>query len=511
MCIRCLWLSRIKKAYRKKALELHPDRNFGKVEETTKLFAGIQSAYEVLSDPQERAWYDSHRDVILRGSDLHATDKAEYSYDIRMTTAEEVTQLMLKFNGRLDMSDSPEGFFGGLREFFEKLAKEEELACKWESLDGVEYPPFGHKDDDYDTVVRIFYASWNGFATRKSYAWKDVYRLADAPDRRIRRLMEKENRRLREDATREYNDAVRSLIAFVKKRDTRYQENVKSEAERQKTLRDAAAAQATRSKAARQVQMEKTEKHIVPVWAQSQPDEAALSSEDESAEEQHFECIVCSKTFKSEKQFEVHEKSKRHLKSLRLLQIDMKEDDAAINSSFGKAESVPQSNRDQANIEEQENPSNAMTEAIPLHSDEATLTKTTKRHENGDLGDEGSSHPETPGNQTQESENPSSDEIDSDYAPREPPAPVELPFRTLETPDPPEISKGSAKLGKAKQKRAKKAAQQADGVDPLVSSHQCATCQAGFPSKTKLFTHIKDLGHAQPVAKPSGKGSKNKK
>jgi DnaJ family protein A protein 5 len=65
---------RIKKAYRKKALELHPDRNYGNVENATKKFAEVQSAYEILSDPQERAWYDSHRDAILRNQDMQGDE-----------------------------------------------------------------------------------------------------------------------------------------------------------------------------------------------------------------------------------------------------------------------------------------------------------------------------------------------------------------------------------------------------------------------------------------------------
>jgi len=46
------------------------DKNHHRVEEATKQFAFIAEAYEVLSDPQERAWYDSHRDAILRGGKI---------------------------------------------------------------------------------------------------------------------------------------------------------------------------------------------------------------------------------------------------------------------------------------------------------------------------------------------------------------------------------------------------------------------------------------------------------
>jgi DnaJ family protein A protein 5 len=62
----------IKKAFRLQALRWHPDkhqRNGISSEEATEQFQTIQNAYEVLSDPHEKKWYDEHREQILRGGD----------------------------------------------------------------------------------------------------------------------------------------------------------------------------------------------------------------------------------------------------------------------------------------------------------------------------------------------------------------------------------------------------------------------------------------------------------
>lgn len=46
----------IKTAYRKAALRWHPDKNLDNLDEAKDHFQLIQQAYDVLSDPHERAW-----------------------------------------------------------------------------------------------------------------------------------------------------------------------------------------------------------------------------------------------------------------------------------------------------------------------------------------------------------------------------------------------------------------------------------------------------------------------
>ncbi|KAH8097613.1 zinc ion binding protein [Aureococcus anophagefferens] len=69
----------IRKAYKKLAVALHPDKAQQRGEAAdayVEQFREVQGAYECLSDADERAHYDAHRDEILRGDDDGATRPA---------------------------------------------------------------------------------------------------------------------------------------------------------------------------------------------------------------------------------------------------------------------------------------------------------------------------------------------------------------------------------------------------------------------------------------------------
>ena len=428
---------------------------------------------------------------------------------MRFTGSEDIIRLMSRFNSSVPFTDAPNGFYGILAETFAKLAAEEDSACDWEGLEPVDYPEFGSAGDEYEDIVKPFYRVWINFSTKKTFSWRDQYRASDAPNRATRRLIEKENQRLREEGIREFNDTVRSFVAFVRKRDPRYIPNSQSEADRQKILRDATAAQAARSRAANQA---KLNAHVIQDWAKTRElDETDEFSDSEESEVEHIECVVCGKTFKSEKQFETHEKSKKHIKAVQQLQKEMRKENKALNLDPLPDSGVATPGEDFGKLKLE---SDDIEERPAPDGQENGIEKSEHNDKDSDQ------HP----NQQPDPSSSSSSDQDDEYAlrqtiesrllnslPLSPTKPKPGPSPSLSLS--PSISDSETnsthtprqKLGKAKAKRLKKAAKQ-EAATQEGNDFKCAACNSSFASKTKLFTHVREEGHAQPVPAKVGAG-----
>eukprot|EP00761_Pharyngomonas_kirbyi_P014049 gb/GECH01014079.1/.p1 GENE.gb/GECH01014079.1/~~gb/GECH01014079.1/.p1 ORF type:complete len:306 (+),score=104.55 gb/GECH01014079.1/:1-918(+) len=205
----------IKRSYRRLALVWHPDKNPDNVEEATERFREVQTAYSVLIDPHERRWYDDHRSHIL------AERRAE-------AQAEEDAELgdLWSLFGAGAYSGGEDGFYDTYRRAFARIVRVEQRYA------GVDPPSFGDRHTSDDGVA-AFYRYWSVFATRRPFLHVRRWSIAQAPNRRVRRYMEKENAKERRSARTEYNDMVRQLVRHVRKQDPRVKRAAAARRERE--------------------------------------------------------------------------------------------------------------------------------------------------------------------------------------------------------------------------------------------------------------------------------------
>ncbi|KAE9602216.1 putative transcription factor C2H2 family [Lupinus albus] len=291
----------IRSAYRRLALQRHPDKLVQSgisQSEATAQFQELQHAYEVLSDPKERAWYDSHRSQILF-SDPNSVGSSVIP-DLFSFFSNTV------FNG---YSDSGKGFYKVYSDVFDKIhANEINFAKKMGiGVDSVRQAPvMGNLESPY-TQVTAFYSYWLGFATVMDFCWVDEYDAMAGPNRKSRRLMEEENNKARRKARKEYNDTVRKLADFAKKRDKRVIDmKVKKNAEMEKKKEE----EREMKRRLEKERKERVMKYEEPEWAKVEDDWVEELEEDKKAGKE-FYCVLCRKKFKSEKQWKNHEQSKK--------------------------------------------------------------------------------------------------------------------------------------------------------------------------------------------------------
>ncbi|KAK6494374.1 dnaJ-like protein subfamily C member 21 [Huso huso] len=537
----------LKKAYRKLALKWHPDKNLDNAEEAAEQFKLIQAAYEVLSDPQERAWYDNHREALLKGgvSGEYEDDSVDLLQFFTVTC----------YSG---YGDDEEGFFSVYRNLFETIVKEEQENTKEEEEEEEEeFPTFGDSQSDYDTVVHLFYAYWQSFCTRKNFAWKEEYDTRQASNRWEKRAMEKENKKTREKARKERNELVRQLVAFIRKRDKRVQAHKKlveeqnaekakkvEEFRRQQKLNQAKLAENYKEQS--WAAMSDLEKELQQMEARYEK-EFGDRSEDEDeglevgeelgenaadgAEElvEYYDelyCPACNKSFKTDKAMKNHEKSKKHREMVALLRQHLEEEEEALSQ-----------NADENGEEEEEEEEEVVgTPRQKLSKKQKKKKRQQKAMQNCPEGlVEEATVQETFDSKTNSEDSKQEDSEDKEVAAQEErsdPAEKLVDEKTSQETDEvveneqeactsraTPISSATTKGKKGKDSKKGNQMRAASDQQPEKEAQlRCVTCHNEFSTRNKLFDHLQTTGHAtalhphSSVNRPiSGKSKKEKR
>ncbi|XP_040052837.2 dnaJ homolog subfamily C member 21 isoform X2 [Gasterosteus aculeatus] len=511
----------LKKAYRKLALKWHPDKNLDNADEAAEYFKLIQAAYDVLSDPQERAWYDNHREALLKGG--VSGDYEDDSIDLLQYFT------VTCYSG---FGDDEKGFYAVYRNLFESIVKEEMEHVKVDEEEEEEdFPPFGDSESDYDSVVHVFYGCWQSYCTRKNFAWKEEYDTRQASNRWEKRAMEKENKKTRDKARKERNELVRQLVAFVRKRDRRVQAHKKlveeQNAEKIKKVealrREQKLSQAKLAEEYKEqswAAMSELEKELQQIEAQcgeefgdaSESEEDELNSEEGGEAEQpegdgltiddyydDLYCAACDKSFKSDKAMKNHEKSKKHRELVGLLRQQLEEED----NSFG-LNLDPKEGMEQEEDEEENRPRQKLSKKQKRKKKQQKVAEQSAPEEVGEQ-EEGEV-------EVEEVEKPTvtTSEVDA-------PARSETTKETEKQGDP--SPAGVTSSGKTKGKKGdkpKSVNKSNTGVEQIPESEVilfCVTCNNEFPTRNKLFDHLKTSGHASALSSngPHSSVSKSKK
>ncbi|KAG0485398.1 hypothetical protein HPP92_009477 [Vanilla planifolia] len=323
----------VRSAYKRLALQLHPDKiaqsgGGGPAADATAAFQELLHAYEVLSDPKERTWYDSHRSQILFSDPSSASKSTPPSFGLDLFS-------FFSKSVYSGFSDSGKGFFKVYGDVFAKIYAQElyfteQLGLSLKAV--APAPLIGNLESPYSQAT-AFYNYWLGFCTVMDFAWVDEYDSSAGPNRRSRRLMEEENKKLRKKARREYNDTVRGLAAFVKKRDKRILDMQTKKSMEEGKRR---AEEMERKKAKERKKMEKLMMYEEPDWSKVDNEDSVWDClEDDKGKNKgkdagELYCVVCSKKFKSDKQWKNHEQSKKHRDKVTELQASFKEEDEAM-------------------------------------------------------------------------------------------------------------------------------------------------------------------------------------
>uniref|UniRef100_A0A1A9UCR1 DnaJ homolog subfamily C member 21 n=1 Tax=Glossina austeni TaxID=7395 RepID=A0A1A9UCR1_GLOAU len=502
--------SEIKTAYRKLALKWHPDKNLNCLDEAKERFQLIQQAYDVLSDSQERAWYDNHREQILRGKNSDYEDNC--------------LDVFQYFSGSCfkGYGDDDKGFYSVYSNVFQQIIVEDAEFMD-DEMEVEKVPSFGNSQSSYEEIVGPFYAYWSAYCTKKTYVWLCPYDVKAIKDRRILRGIEKDMKKVVQKAKKERNEEVRNLVAFVRKRDKRvlaYKRLLEERAalNRQKQEQNRLEQIRRRQEELEEVRLsrdaqkdddyEQQLKQLEQQYSDEEYDEEDLESDDDDGFElsslngeiligeddtenylDDLYCVACNRGFKNENAFANHETSKKHRENLGKLKAEMQNEEDLHQNSGTKKEEEEVEQTD----EELKPPNRSRKGKKEAKKSKTSVITLDEQDDETKFGKE----------ELEKSLQKAENETDTDESWGN-------------------ANKKGLRKNKNKQKASKgqtiKQTAISSCVSPAVTNneaketnhsngltndeshektlHICATCQANFESKNKLFVHLKLTNHS---------------
>ena len=217
----------IRKAFRKLSLVWHPDKAQQRgedVERANVVFKELQAAYECLSDGHERAWYDAHREEILRG-DAKDSESSDDDDDEDSRGGKKRPTRFKKTEVNLwpyFRASAYEGFSSSSRSFYVVFSEAFGKVEAAEVAENSDWPraSFGNAKSPWEDV-KVFYDTYVDFQSRRSFGAYDKWKITSDLPRHVRRAAEADNKARRKNAKSEYQLMVRQLASYCRKRDPR--------------------------------------------------------------------------------------------------------------------------------------------------------------------------------------------------------------------------------------------------------------------------------------------------
>ncbi|CAB4056873.1 DNAJA5 [Lepeophtheirus salmonis] len=308
----------IKKAYRKLALQYHPDKNYEQQEEAKVKFQEIGEAYETLIDPQERAWYDTHRESLLRPQSEDSLGVNLYPYFT---------------------SSCYEGFHKSKEDNFYSVYSKLFVSIYHEDKEFAnstpQYPSFGDENSPPE-IWQKFYNFFSVYSSPRTFSWLDQYDTRQAENRRISRLMEKENKKFRDEARKERNDLSLKEKAALNAQKTKDWQ-IKQLKERAALLEEA-------QSSIKLDDMEDEIQYIESMYSSDEDDESFTClpevPDTEEGKEEYVDddqpkefCTICDMNIKFNETMDKHIKSKAHRDNASKLLSATKNSMSSINTN----------------------------------------------------------------------------------------------------------------------------------------------------------------------------------